>query len=323
MSDLSLTKMGNSSESSKLIATAKVENHSTPNAAPYVQHKAGKPTIVAVPRRGKRHRQSFKNLLAISPLFALAILLALLLGLPKPQTYDSVGFGCGSTGDPIVSEDRLRLSMLRWNYQGSSRVPEQKPLFWDARNTMVITMAFGAMPFSLAKLLDVAWDLIIGRGSQIASVYLIYYLYTGVFAGSMRHRPSPLDITLSVQYSTASPSAFRTHLRHLRTGSSSMPRRMYFAMLVLVAAIAYVLLLPTWLSAMTGYQPQMVPLLATADNTLVQFRNLHHCKYTIIDGSRVDLPNTTCVDTRDDLFAAVEACRTSIRHTYQIELILV
>ncbi|KAK3681547.1 hypothetical protein LTR37_020855 [Vermiconidia calcicola] len=304
--------MDSSSESPKLIATAKFADHSTANAAPCVQRRAleeGKRMVVAVRRRWKR---TLFDLLAIAPLFALAILLALLLGLPKIRYRGFETFGCDPSGDPIVFQHIYdgrfwtkyrKTGWAEWNIS----VREHKSLFWDVRNTLVITLAFGAMPFSLAKLIDVAWDLIVGRGCQIASIYFIYYLYTGVFAESMRHRPSPLDITLSVQYSTASPSAFLTHLRHLRTGSSSMPRRKYFAMLVLVAAIAYVLLLPTWLSAMTGYQAQTKPLLPTDDNTLVPFENLRTCAETIIDGSRVNLPETTCVPGGGELYDAVVA----------------
>jgi len=88
-----------------------------------------------------------------------------------------------TTSDPVKFETYLgcnashRISLEaepmkdRCGYKGNSSTYQGKTLF-------LIDIAIGTFPFSLAKFIDVAWDVVVGRGSQVFSwVDLLSCLY--------------------------------------------------------------------------------------------------------------------------------------------------
>lgn len=46
--------------------------------------------------------------------------------------------------------------------------------FWDARLYFTVNVPFGSFPFSTAKVIDAAWDAIIGRGGQVVAAMVAY-----------------------------------------------------------------------------------------------------------------------------------------------------
>ena len=90
-------------------------------------------------------------------------------------------------------------------------------------------------------------------------------------------------------------------------------------MLQLIVSIVYVLVTPVWLSAMTGYQATMDPLLRF-DRNYVLFTNLEPCEWGIIDGSRIgfdEIEDNFCVHSSGSLYDAVVQCKTFHSATHQ------
>lgn len=46
--------------------------------------------------------------------------------------------------------------------------------FWDPQLYFTVNVAFGNFPFSVAKIIDAAWDIVIGRGGQFFAAMLAY-----------------------------------------------------------------------------------------------------------------------------------------------------
>lgn len=61
---------------------------------------------------------------------------------------------------------------------------------WDTSQLLDITLAFGSFNFEFAKGIDVAWDVIIGRGGQIVLALLSYRILGAVLLQSMETRPA-------------------------------------------------------------------------------------------------------------------------------------
>ena len=72
-------------------------------------------------------------------------------------------------------------------------------------------------------------------------------------------------------------------------------QRHSFFVIMIVLSTAYVLSLPTVLSAMSGYQTETVPLLPWANTTYINFHDLTPCSAIILDGARVGLTDNYCI----------------------------
>lgn len=60
-------------------------------------------------------------------------------------------------------------------------------------------------------------------------------------------------------------------------------------------ATMYVLLTPTWMSAMTGYQSLNTPMLRVNDTSYVNALDVPVCSFVVHDGHRVGLSEDACV----------------------------
>lgn len=71
---------------------------------------------------------------------------------------------------------------------------------WDVNNIFQITVGFGKLRFSTAKFIDVAWDVVVGRGGQAVLVAVGYVVFTSALTRVME--------TASVSYGTFTALTF-------------------------------------------------------------------------------------------------------------------
>lgn len=245
------------------------------------QSPSRSPTIHPKTRKGRRLAIALAGL--IPTVVLLTLLLALsLFGIRFNDT--SQDFGCDPNGDV-------------WFLQS--------PDLWGKNYGLAITLGFGEFAYSTVRAIDICWDLVVGRGLQVLGALMVYYVFRGPTIVEMRRHAVPYEKVLKMEYNTASPSALLTYMRDLHW------QRQYFVAFIMSLSTIFVLVLPTWVSAMSGYQPMDVALLKMEMGNYVAFADLQRCAYLIQDGDRIGLGRNACVrpaTNASNLYSSVGTC---------------
>lgn len=182
---------------------------------------------------------------------------------------------------------------------------------WNTKYTLAVSLGYGRLSYSVAKVVDIIWDLVVGRGCQALAAIIVYYVFRNALCTPMRHAPARLDTALTMQYDTTSLLALWYYWKNISHGPSQKRKAVgqLFVAVTLAATTIYVLSLPTWLSAMTAYQPIMHQYFSFQD-ILVPLDQLRTCDYVVYDGDRVGLDSPACILKDDkELLSSVEHCK--------------
>lgn len=240
-------------------------------------------TSVGLPRN-KRPR-IHQAILLCSALLAVLIVACGLANL-YTRGYSS-SYGCDASG--TVSQD-TRISQ------------------WNPRHALRINIGFGHLPFWKARLIDISWDLVIGRGCQILCAYYVYSIFRTVMAVFIKNESLAHEQILAAEYSTTSLSSLWTYFKSYRRHRQAKSGRCSFPFTLLFVSVLHVLIMPTWLSAMTGYPAFMEPHLPLGNNEMISFTHLYKCNAIIEDGYRIRLDHNTCVHHGTELYTALMDC---------------
>ena len=250
------------------------------------------------------------SLMFVSPSL-LAIFLSLLTGFATAYNAFQTNkpHGCDPGGQVWISGAKERRMLSIWN-----------PEFF-----LSITVPYGKFSFSQAKAIDICWDLVVSRGLQALSAVYLYWVFRAIFTDALRHCSLPQAQVLAVEYSTTSPWSLWIYMKIFmnRRGPKRLPPVVRFKMLVLIVSTIYVLAVPTWVSAMTGYQALGVPLLS-ANDSFTELDTLERCKVSILDGHRIGLTDNYCVPLKGPLSDEVQTCQWYPRPPFLVrELIII
>lgn len=158
----------------------------------------------------------------------------------------------------------------------------------------VIDFTFGSMPFSLAKFIDIVWDLCIGRGAQMIAWFFSYVVFTNALLRSIERHPAPYRTFTLVALEGATLSSMGALLADL---SRYRSKRSVLLFSFMVVSILYILSMPTILSAMTGYVSSSVAYVSLKDSSQQIVSADDFIAGTIIwDGEKIGLGNGTCID---------------------------
>jgi hypothetical protein len=69
------------------------------------------------------------------------------------------------------------------------RIGRQPSALWDGSGLFQITLTWGHLTFSQAKALDVAWDIVIGRGGQFNLLYVAFKVFAMTLSRTMETEP--------------------------------------------------------------------------------------------------------------------------------------
>ena len=158
----------------------------------------------------------------------------------------------------------------------------------------VIDFTFGSMAFSLAKLIDIVWDLCIGRGVQMIAWFFSYVVFTNALLRSIERHPAPYRTFALLALEGATLSSMGALLADL---SRYRSKRNVLLFSFMVISILYILSMPTILSAMTGYVSSSVAYVSLKDSSQQIVSANDFTTGTIIwDGEKIGLGNGTCID---------------------------
>jgi hypothetical protein len=145
--------------------------------------------------------------------------------------------------------------------------------FWDSQLYFSINIPFGRFPFSRAKVIDAAWDAVVGLGGQFVAAVLAYRTVRRLLTLTMETCSVPIPAVASLYCGQIQliPVGRIIHTMFWHWGSVHMiwrqpilRGRARFG--VQLFARTYVLLFATLASVMTGYRAQLTGYLGSSAN---------------------------------------------------------
>ncbi|KAK4504173.1 hypothetical protein PRZ48_005089 [Zasmidium cellare] len=204
----------------------------------------------------------------------------------------------------------------------------------DPHLFLSITLGFGHFTFAEAKILDFAWDVIVGSGGQAFLIWLLYPLFRKLLLVELERRSVTLPIYTAMACSkisfetvwsilrnkrlertTPASSKVQTPLlqmgksdeEHSKQGRASW-RSQYFLPCI-VLSFTYLLAFSKMMSLMTGYQAISVPVIRPQNNSDFFTATEVSIPYAAVrDGSRVNLTdNYLLFNGNGDFYQNMEA----------------
>ena len=192
---------------------------------------------------------------------------------------------------------------------------------WAPSRFLWITLGFGQFSFAAAKSIDVAWDLIIGRGGQLLLIYLTYPIIRRAFLRAIVQFPVYLPMYTSITFDKLSLSTTWASVQPFPEGVPSQPidcpaqadarhlSRVWHSWVIL-PLLAYIMAFPTILSAMTGYQSGLEPYVIRpgSEGDLMKASLLKIPAVVVFDGSRIGLTDDVAGYGNETWYKNVSEC---------------
>ncbi|KAK2060620.1 hypothetical protein LY76DRAFT_568660 [Colletotrichum caudatum] len=181
---------------------------------------------------------------------------------------------------------------IGWGYgacqpDGSFDVFQSEYNLWSVSGFFQITLAWGRFSFADAKAIDVAWDVVFGRGGQALLASISWRVFADYTTISMQARPVTYQ-TFQTIFLQDQPGVYSTfYLARDFVRSRGLQSRAMMVIMVFVAV--FVLLFPTLGSAMTGYSANNDAYIKGYDDTLIPFSDFKVAGYVIHDGQRINM----------------------------------
>lgn len=191
---------------------------------------------------------------------------------------------------------------------------------WDPRTIFAISLGFGSFEFTVAKGIDVAFDLIVGRGGQLLLSLIAYPVFTDMLLYSMETRSATYAYFSAIAFDTVSVSTMSQISKDLcRQPKGNRSLRTVLIPIGLLLASVYILAFPTLASAATGYitsQDPVVPLIDDEGTTASWPGEFRPCAYVIEDADRLPgLNSSQCIlyDNGNSFFNQTSDCKPRIK----------
>jgi hypothetical protein len=146
--------------------------------------------------------------------------------------------------------------------EGVFGVPQNSTVL-GAEALFVLDASFGRFTFGQAKTIDVAWDIIIGRGTQLCAWCVSYIVFSAAILRLIERHPAPFETFKSIGLAGPSLSSAWVFFKGLFMKQSKRTCSLLFYMLL---STLYVLSIPAFLSAMTGYNSRTIPWVSTSED---------------------------------------------------------
>jgi hypothetical protein len=157
---------------------------------------------------------------------------------------------------------------------------------WSPSGVFQITLGFGELPFSTVKIIDVIWDIIVGRGGQALLTGTSYVIFSKSLLRIMERKSVSYGTFEVLGFQTASATTIFKLMRDYLTNHGV---RAKFSILWIILSSIYVVAFPTLASAMTGYSANSHAYVRDYSGSLSLWSAYKPVQYIINDGWRVGL----------------------------------
>ncbi|KAK1673443.1 hypothetical protein BDP55DRAFT_695443 [Colletotrichum godetiae] len=174
---------------------------------------------------------------------------------------------------------------------GSFDVEKNQYNLWSSSGFFQITLAWGKFSFADAKVIDVAWDVIFGRGGQALLTWITWRVFVDYTTTSIQTKPVTYDFFRTI-FLQDQPNFWSTwHM--VRDFARSRGLRSKVMMIIMVLVTIFILCFPTLGSAMTGYVANNDAYVQGSDGMLIPFGGFEVVGYVIHDGWRIGMEGNT------------------------------
>ncbi|KAK5674213.1 hypothetical protein LTS10_013050 [Elasticomyces elasticus] len=165
---------------------------------------------------------------------------------------------------------------------------------WVPALFLSITLGFGEFTFPVAKAIDVAWDLVVGRGGQFLLTMLTYPVVRKVLLYTLESKPVSFHEYSSIAFdsSVSATSLYPVLLGQRASGFFRPSGTRYWLHTAVLLIGGYLIVFPTIVSTMTGYQSAQQPVIKDPSNPekyLNVSRKLFVPDLVVKDGERLSL----------------------------------
>ncbi|KAM7210172.1 hypothetical protein V8F06_014449, partial [Rhypophila decipiens] len=164
---------------------------------------------------------------------------------------------------------------------------------FDSSGLFQITHGFGELTFTQAKIMDIIWDIIVGRVGQFMMAFLEWRALSTYFHYAMYKSPITYNLFWTI-YMDFQPSLLGTWGIFRETILKSRTRSRLTAAFV-VLSMLFIMAFPTLASAMTGYRPNTKSFVVDQVGSLVPFEAFSLAAYMVHDVSRIGLKDNQVI----------------------------
>lgn len=215
----------------------------------------------------------------------------------------------GASQDYLLRRDCYPNGMWRYAPGATWRIMDSSYFFSP-------NLAFGSLSFTAVKVIDVIWDLVVGRGGQLVLGYITYRVFNESLLYYMENHPTSYKLYTAVAFEPISLMALGALGKECLALDQSSWKRFFrwLTMLCMLLSTLYVLSFPTLMSAMTGYTTTDRAYIEDNDGNLIDFHKFSRIDYKIEDSSRIgsyDKPLLVTDEREDDaLRTLVQDCES-------------
>ncbi|KAF1996170.1 hypothetical protein P154DRAFT_443898 [Amniculicola lignicola CBS 123094] len=170
---------------------------------------------------------------------------------------------------------------------GSFRLRPDTYSMWSSSGFFQITLGGGHLTFAQAKVVDIVFDVGVGRGGQFLLAYVSWKVFARYLTICMEVEPITYQLfrTIFFEKEASLPSTFLT----IRGFIYQRKLRSKIAMVFMGATMIFILAFPTLTSAMSGYDANTGSYVPDYDNgTLLPFSSFNKLLYIVHDGYRIN-----------------------------------
>lgn len=147
-------------------------------------------------------------------------------------------------------------------------------------------LSFGNMTFTQVKVIDIAWDLLVGRGGQMGLAWVNWVVFNEWLVFHLERWGTSYKMYATVALQTTSWTMLGVVAKEfLCFGEKSWARFFrWLAMFSMLVSTLYVLAFPTLMAAMTGYITTYEPYVEDRDQDLKEWSKVDEIVRTISSG---------------------------------------
>ncbi|CAI4213578.1 unnamed protein product [Parascedosporium putredinis] len=160
----------------------------------------------------------------------------------------------------------------------------------------IVTLA----SFTNVKVIDVSWDVVVGRGGQALLVFVSWRVFAKYMTTSMARKPATYT-TFWVIFMHQEATLFSV-CRLLRDFVLYRGPASLLAAAFIFYTATFALIFPTLSSSMTGYKSDTQAFIGDGDGNLLKWADFQRVVYIVHDGERAGLENEQVIHLdRDDV----------------------
>lgn len=164
---------------------------------------------------------------------------------------------------------------------GLDQACDTDPLWSNWAALFQVNIRSGNVSFTAAKIIDMVWDTIVGRGGQLLLAWISYRVYAAVMMHLAEREAVDFSLFLTTMLYGHSVWTFWHATKSI---FSNLSRRAIWMSLWMMASMIYVLVFPTLLSASTSYVAASRPAALLVDNSTVPLKlYLDSMSYSLVD----------------------------------------